>query len=356
MKNIKLKTENKISNIYIGSSILEDLENYISDYDNIIIITDSNVDKLYKSQFPTRCKKKIVTRTGEKIKTLETVENIYNKFLEFDVDRSYFIIGIGGGIVCDIAGFAASTYIRGLKFGFVSTTLLSQVDASVGGKNGVNFKSFKNMIGTFNQPEFVICDINMLNTLTEREFINGLGEVIKHSLISNENKYFDYLENNYKKILDRTDKSVLEEIIYKSIIIKSEIVKKDEKEVGERKKLNFGHTFGHAIEVNEKGLFSHGEAVSLGIMLASKLSLTRGFISKDDYKRIEMLLSKLKLPIEFTKKKDKKDETNIIELLLELILKDKKRVGDNIDFIFLKSIGEVDIKKISFKELRELSL
>ena len=342
MKKIKLETENEISNIYIGSELLDDVENYISDYENVIIITDNNVNKLYKEKFPTRCKK-IVIGTGEKIKTLETVENIYNQFLEFDVDRSFFILGIGGGIVSDITGYAASTYMRGLKFGFVSSTLLSQVDASVGGKNGVNFKSYKNMIGTFNQPEFVLCDTQMLKTLSDREFINGLGEVVKHSLISSK-KYFSFLKNNYKSILDRKNNAILEEIIFKSIKIKSEIVKRDERESGERKILNFGHTFGHAIEVNEKGMYSHGEAVSLGIILSLKLSIKLGIIDNEILKEIEQLLFILKLPVEIDKIK--------LQELIDLIEMDKKKAGETIDFILLKSIGEVEVRNISFNELK----
>ena len=349
MKTIKLETEKNISNIYIGSSILDDLNNYLFDYDNVVIITDTNVDRIYRSQFPARIKRKIVIGTGEKIKTLETIEGIYKQFLEFEVDRSYFIVGIGGGIVCDITGFAASTYMRGLKFGFVSTTLLSQVDASVGGKNGVNFHGFKNMIGTFNQPEFVLCDIAMLKSLSKREFINGLGEVIKHGLISDA-EYFTFLESNFKEILLRRAENdeVIEEIIFKSIKIKSEIVKRDEREIGERKILNFGHTFGHAIEKNEPGLYSHGEAVSSGIVIALKFSLEKDYISNNEFERVVKLLNNFNLPtkIDFDKYK----------LLLDLILKDKKRIGETIDFIFLKSIGIAEIEKVSFEELREIEI
>ena len=164
-----------------------------------VVITDRTVQDLYQKGFPS-CET-ITIGTGEPIKTLDTVRSIYDKLLEIETDRSTFIAGIGGGIVCDITGFAASTYLRGLRFGFVSTTLLSQVDASVGGKNGVNFKGYKNIVGVFSQPRFVICDFEMLKTLPKKEILSGFGEIVKHAVIGDKN-LFSYLEKNHKTAIE----------------------------------------------------------------------------------------------------------------------------------------------------------
>ena len=242
MKNINIKGITGDSTIKVGEC-LENVRNYIP-VEKVVIITDSNVRGYYQKDFPP-CEV-IEIGIGEKIKTLDTVNNIYEKLLLLEADRSCFILGIGGGIVCDIAGFVASTYLRGVRFGFVSTTLLSQVDASVGGKNGVNFQGYKNMVGVFNQPEFVICDMKLLKTLPEKEVLCGLSEIVKHGAIADA-ELFSYLEKNHEKALG-LDTKVIERLVYDSVVLKSTVVNKDEKESGERRKLNFGHTLGHAIE------------------------------------------------------------------------------------------------------------
>jgi 3-dehydroquinate synthase len=257
--------------------------------------------------------------------------------VELEADRSTFIIGIGGGIVCDIAGFVASTYLRGVRFGFVSTTLLSQVDASVGGKNGVNFEGYKNMIGVFNQPEFVICDLNLLNTLPEREILCGMAEIVKHAVIG-DTDLFAYLEEHYQEAL-ALDIGVIKKLVYDSAI-----VNKDEKEKGERRKLNFGHTFGHAIE-KTTGV-PHGEAVSAGMVMASALSVKRGRLPAQDAERIKKLLQKLKLPTRL--QADRKT-------VLDALQKDKKRKGDSIYFVLLNSIGNPFVDQISIKKLEAVT-
>ena len=171
---------------------LENLTSHIP-VEKFVIITDENVGRIYRKKFPP-CNV-IEISTGEKIKNLDTLQYVYGKLLDFEADRSVFIVGVGGGIVCDIAGFAASTYLRGVRFGFVSTTLLAQVDAGVGGKNGVNFRGYKNMIGNFNQPEFVICDMNLLKTLPKREILCGFGEIAKHAFIGDV-RMCEFLEQN----------------------------------------------------------------------------------------------------------------------------------------------------------------
>ena len=336
MKTIFVKGQNDKTSVLIGKSI-KDLDNYLTE--NTIVITDSKVKSIYGNLFSNY--KVIEIGEGEKNKTLKTVNYIYDKLLEFEADKTTFLLGFGGGIICDITGFVATTFMRGMRFGFVSTTLLSQVDASIGGKNGVNLKGFKNIVGTINQPEFVICDSSTLKTLPTKEVSNGFAEIIKHALISDESM-FELLQKQAEKAL-KLDSKILEQLIYQSIKIKANIVGIDEFEAGERKKLNFGHTFGHAIEKNYK--FTHGQAVSLGIAIASKLSYKKGYISLENHKSIIKLLKLYKLPVDY------KFDYN---LLLESIVNDKKREQDSINFILLKKIGEAKIEKLTLKELRLL--
>ncbi len=337
MKIIEIKTDTKISKILIGEK-LKNLSNYLPDA-KTVIITDKNVSHYYKKDFPPF--RIIEIGMGEKIKVLDTLEYIFNKFIEFEIDRSSFIVGIGGGIICDITGFAASIFMRGLRFGFVSTTLLSQVDASVGGKNGVNFKGYKNMIGVFNQPEFVICDNEMLTTLEDKEFYAGFAEIVKAGLIKNE-AVFSYLENNYNKAL-KQDADVINKIIYDSVMIKSEVVEGDEREKGERRKLNFGHTFAHSFE-KLTGIL-HGEAVSIGMVIASKISKKLNMIADEEVLRIKSLLENLNLPTSIN------IETTEV---LNAIRQDKKRDGDTIHLVLLENIGNAIIKQLSLKQLEEI--
>jgi 3-dehydroquinate synthase len=337
MKTIDIHTQTQDCRIIIVDSF-PDLELYVKSK-RTVIITDNNVSRFYRHFFPAW--DIIETGSGETVKTLDTVEFIYNKLLDLEIDRSCFILGIGGGIVCDITGFAASTYMRGIPFGFVSSTLLSQVDASIGGKNGVNFRGFKNMIGVFNQPSFVICNTRMLETLPRDEFINGFGEIVKYAAIGDRN-LFSFLEENYENAL-ALDKNVLERCIYDCLIIKSSIVEKDEKESNERRKLNFGHTIGHALE-SITGL-KHGEAVSIGMVFAANLSVRRNLLTIDEAKRLIRLLSLLGLPTHVETDKEK---------IKDAVRKDKKREGKNIRFVLLKSIGEAIIQEITLEELEEV--
>ena len=337
MKTVKLDTQIGKSIILIGEQ-LENLTNYLPEK-NPIIITDANVQKHWGHYFPPGAV--ISIGTGERIKNLDTVGSIYDQLLEMGADRSSFIVGIGGGIVCDVAGFIASTYMRGVRFGFVSTTLLSQVDASVGGKNGVNFGGYKNIVGVFNQPEFVICDQNLLKTLPKREFQCGFAEIVKHAVIADD-QLFAYLEQNWSPALEQ-DSEVIEKLVYDSVIIKSNIVNRDVTEKGERRKLNFGHTLGHAIEKTLQ--VPHGEAVSAGMVLASKLSEKKGYLQSEDSTRLSNLLEKFRLPVrlEFSRQQ-----------VFEAIGKDKKREGGSLKFVLLKRIGAAAINEISIQDLVEL--
>jgi len=334
MKTFHINGEYGRSSIHVGE-YLKNLENYLPDV-QIIIITDENIKKYYQQQFPNA--PVITIGTGERIKTLATIETIFKELIHYSCDRSSFIVGIGGGIVCDIAGFAASTFLRGVNFGFVSTSLLSQVDASVGGKNGVNLDSYKNMVGVFNQPEFVICDLDLLNTLPKKEISNGLAEIVKHALIF-DSAMFSFIEENSQKALSLDNETILR-LVTDSVKIKSQVVQQDEKESSERRKLNFGHTIGHAIEkIENKG---HGRAVALGTVAAAKFSQARNLINRKEVSRICSLLTDLNLPTEL--------EYNAKQVI-RAAGKDKKKQGSDLFYIFLEQIGKARVEKISFDEM-----
>ncbi len=316
---------------------LENLYQYIPG-SRPIIITDVNVQKIYlMDSMPGDI---ITIGTGEKIKTLKTVKDIYTRLVTLGAGRSSFIVGIGGGIVCDIAGFVASTFMRGIRFGFVATTLLAQVDASVGGKNGVNFNGYKNMIGVFNQPEFVICDLDLLKTLSEREILCGFAEIVKHAAIGDAD-LFAFLEQNNENAR-ALDGQIIERLVLDSVTLKSSIVSRDETERGERRILNFGHTFGHALE-KVMGV-PHGEAVSMGITIASALSVKRGLLAVEDERRILSLMKHLKLPTRIESEH---------EQLFDALEKDKKRESNFINFVLLDGIGTAVVEKISLEELKD---
>ncbi len=327
---------NNRSRIIIGSCVSR-LQTFLPDC-RVIAITDKNVKALYSQYLESF--EVIVFPPGEANKTLSTVEKIYHELKHLEADRSTFILGFGGGLVCDIAGYVASTFMRGLQFGFVSTTLLSQVDASVGGKNGINFSGTKNMIGTFNQPEFVLCDPLFLKTLPEREIRSGFGEIIKHALIA-DSAMVKFLENKHTESLSLHAEAI-EHLVLSSVKIKASIVNRDETEKGERRKLNFGHTLGHAIE-SLSGL-SHGEAIAIGMVLASKVSQSIGLLSTEDHQRIKNLIDKYGLPITWNIERN---------LIFDQIINDKKRDGNIIHFVLLKNIGEAIIRKIKLSELKE---
>ncbi len=338
MTTINIKTESGESNIYLGEK-LENLRAYLPADRKVVVVTDEHILHHY-SQY-LQGFQIITIGLGEANKNLQTIESIFAEFVRLEVDRSSFIVAVGGGIVCDVTGFAASTFMRGLPFGFVSTTLLSQVDASVGGKNGVNFQGYKNMVGVFMQPQFVICDVTMFKTLDNREFISGFGEIIKAGAIRNLT-LFEYLEANYQRALNY-DNEVLEKVIYESVRIKANVVKNDEKEKGERRVLNFGHTFAHSIEKNTGML--HGEAVSIGMVLAARASVKLGLLPIGEVERIEKVLINFKLPVKLSLAKDK---------IYNALLKDKKREGDNINLVLLNGLGNAVVQKVPITQMEEI--
>jgi 3-dehydroquinate synthase len=297
-----------------------------------IIVTDTMVNHLYGDRFhgfPV-----ISVTPGEESKKMKVIEDLADQLLDSGIDRSGFVLAIGGGVVCDIAGFLASIYMRGIRCGYVSTTLLSQVDASTGGKTGVNLGDTKNMLGIIRQPEFVICDTTMLKTLPEKEFLSGLAELIKTAIIGDKN-LFELIENNPDDI--RPDNhELLATLVAKSVRFKGMVVSNDEMETGLRRILNFGHTFGHALEIQKN--LRHGFAVALGMELATEFSFERKLINLEERDRIICMLKKFKL-IEWVDITDAQME--------KLITHDKKKSGNDINFVFVTGIGKAVIEKVS---------
>lgn len=334
MKEIPLSAKTGSCRILIGESV-SNLHKYCPA--GAIIVVDRAVAKLHSKKFAKF--RVIEVDCSEKSKNLATVERLYSEFLAAGVDRSSFIVGVGGGVLTDVAGFAASTYLRSLRFGFVPTTLLAMTDASIGGKNGVNFMGYKNLIGTIRQPEFCLIDLDFLPTLPEKELRCGFAEIIKHGVIKDAG-LFAFLEKNREKAL-KLDTQILEKILYDSIKVKADVVGSDELEAGERAKLNFGHTIGHAIE-NLLGI-AHGEAVSIGMSLEARHSFSTGRLGKGDFERIVALLKDFGLPV--SAKFDP-------EKAFEAISVDKKVLGESINFPFVDSIGNCHVEKIGLEELR----
>ena len=318
----------------------EQLPEYIPNDVPVIAIVDDQVQEWFTHYFPTI--PFITVHATETVKTLDTIEKLTINLLNEEADRTFFLLGVGGGIVCDITGFLASTYMRGVRFGFIPTTLLAQVDAALGGKNGVNVSGYKNITGTFTQPEFVLCTTDVLATLPARVFNAGMSEVIKAALIADAT-LFEFIEQHAHEIINRREPA-LSKIIRRAAQIKLDIVARDEKEKGERRKLNLGHTIGHAIEHNVQNIM-HGEAVSIGLAYVAKFSQRQGWLTAADVLRITALLKRFQLPV---------DSIIPVEDLYETMVKDKKKSGVLLHFIALTAIGkavEVDIDLSNFKYL-----
>ncbi len=338
MQKLQIDGAMGTSTLWVGER-LENLSEYTKGR-RTIVITDQNIANLYGQLLSDYAV--ITIGMGEKIKTIETLQYIYDELVNLEADRATFIVGVGGGIVCDITGFAASTFMRGVNFGFVASTLLAQVDASVGGKNGVNFGGYKNMVGVFNQPEFVICDMNLLKTLPKEELLCGMAEIVKHGAIA-DREMFAFLEEAGHRALE-LDLKIIERLVFDSVKIKADVVNRDEKEKGERRLLNFGHTLGHAIEKTTR--IPHGQAVSIGMRAAAQISVRKGLLPADEARRLEELLIKLELPV--VPEGRRQD-------LLAAMRKDKKREGAEIFFVLLKALGQAVVVPLSMQELEELT-
>ena len=305
----------------------------------ICVVTDSNVEKLYLKEVLKALKgacrylTSFTFPAGEAHKNLDEVRRLYVHLIEEGFDRRDILVALGGGVTGDMTGFAAATYMRGIRFVQVPTTLLSQVDASIGGKTGVDFDSYKNMVGAFHQPSMVYLNINTLKTLDETQFAGGMGEVLKHGLIRNAS-YYEWCLDHMEEIEGRQTE-VLLEMVVGSIRIKRAIVQKDPMEKGERALLNFGHTVGHAIEKLKGFSLSHGACVNLGVVAASYISWKRQLISEEIFYEIRDMSVAFDLPITY----DSLDPDEI----LSAMKKDKKAVAGRIRMILLKRLGSAYI-------------
>jgi 3-dehydroquinate synthase len=338
MKTLNVSLGDRSYPIYIGTDLLsqpELLTNHIKSKE-VLIVTNETIAPLYLdkvSQLLTdyRCES-VVLPDGEEFKTLDVLNLVFDKLLSARFSRQVTLIALGGGVIGDMCGFAASCYQRGVPFIQVPTTLLSQVDSSVGGKTAVNHALGKNMIGAFYQPQCVIADTNTLNTLDEQQLASGMAEVIKYGLI-NDAEFFDWLELNIDK-LNARDPETLAEAIERSCIDKANVVAEDEQERGVRALLNLGHTFGHAIETGMGyGEWLHGEAVACGMVMAAELSYRMSWISEADVERIKSIMVAAKLPIS-------PPEEMSVDQFMDLMSVDKKVQNGVIRLVLLKGIGQ----------------
>lgn len=338
MKTLKLDLGERSYPIYIGNGLLEDSKLLRSSIlgSRVAIVSNETVAPLYLDKVKTLLSDyeplSVILPDGEKYKNLEYLNHIFDALLEARCDRQTTLVALGGGVIGDMTGFAAASYMRGVHFIQIPTTLLAQVDSSVGGKTGVNHPLGKNMIGAFYQPKCVLIDTATLATLPDRELSAGLAEVIKYGLLRDAD-FFVWVENNIEKLLAR-DSEAIAEAIFRSCQNKAEVVAEDEKETGARVLLNLGHTFGHAIETGMGyGVWLHGEAVATGMLMAADLSQRLGYISTDDYNRIESLLIKSRLPVRAPGSLSQKR-------MKELMAVDKKVSAGKLNLVLLCSIGQ----------------
>ncbi|MFO7889991.1 MAG: 3-dehydroquinate synthase [bacterium] len=346
MKKVRVKLKNYSYNILIKAGLLDQARKIItktSSSDSLIVISDKTVSRLYSRRLlqnlsGTGVNTELITvPDGEHSKSIETLKDIYIKLIKLKVKRDSCIIALGGGVIGDLAGFAAATFLRGIPYIQIPTTLLAQVDSSVGGKTAINHPLGKNLIGNFYQPLMVLIDPLVLKTLDKREINSGLGEIIKYSLIK-ENNLFDLLKNSINTFYTFNDINLISQVIYQCCRIKADIVSKDEKEKNLRKILNFGHSIGHALEaVTDYTFFRHGEAVLYGIKWAAFVSQQKGLINKSDFKRIESLLKLISLP-------PLPEDINENNLFYKTLI-DKKQTHQGLNIVLLKVIGKTEIIK-----------
>jgi 3-dehydroquinate synthase len=306
----------------------------VVDRANTIIITDENIFSYHKRKFKNW--NVITLKPGEEYKVQATVDAVIAQLIEFSADRQTTLVGVGGGVITDLTGYIASIYMRGIRFGFVPTTLLAMVDASIGGKNGIDVGEYKNMVGVIRQPSFLFYDLAFLKSLPALEWSNGFAEIIKHACILDKNLFLVLEKNSLAKV--KKDNKLLQDIVSKNIKIKVAVVKEDEFEIGKRKLLNFGHTVGHALETQYE--LTHGQAVSLGMVFAAWVSAKHlGF---KDGERIEKVLLKYKLPIRAA------FDVNKVFKILKM---DKKRVNTKMNYIMIQDLGKGIIKPLEVNDL-----
>ncbi len=337
MNEISLTTPSGDTAITVGGALSAGLGNLDP---SPVLLVDENVFCQHHDLFSAHsC---ITVPSGEQYKTLQTVETIYRELVQLEVDRSSLLVGVGGGLATDVAGFVASTYLREVQFGFISTTLLGQVDASIGGKNGVNLDGYKNMIGTIRQPAFVWCDLSLLNTLAQKEYISGIAEVIKYGAILDAG-FLHYLSGPYGWITRPGSCMCLRRWLPGRCKAKAGMVEQDEKESGRRRVLNFGHTIGHAIERDKKVL--HGEAVAVGMVMAARLSVNLGLLTSGEADRLTALIRAAGLPV---------DMSLNAEVIFGNIRKDKKKSGKEIHLVLLEGLGNAVVRTVPLKEFKSM--
>lgn len=350
MSTLQVKLKNKNYNIYIEKDILNSMGKYIKRIytgQKIAVVTDGNVDKLYSNVLINSLTaegfvvSKVVIEPGERSKNINTLTDIYKKFCDSKIRRSDLIIALGGGVVGDITGFASSTYLRGVKYVQIPTTLLAQIDSSVGGKVAVDLPWGKNLIGNFYHPEAVFIDPNVLTSLSDKFFNDGMGEVIKYGFIKSSNFIDELIKyKNKNELLEN-----IEDIIYRCCSIKKELVQKDEFDTGDRMLLNFGHTVGHAIEkVFNYNKYTHGECVAFGMAHITRKSEEFGYTMEGTSEVMKKILKQYGLSYDVPKF-DKKEVFDAITL-------DKKTTLDDINVILLKKIGEAHIVKLKLEEFK----
>lgn len=330
MKKINVNLGDRSYDIAIGSGILDNADEIFNLDRKVFILTDTGVPKEYSEKILAKSKESVIftVADGETSKSMATLSKIFEVMLEFEMSRGDCIVAVGGGVIGDLGGFASSIYMRGIDFYNVPTTLLAQVDSSVGGKTAVNFKGVKNVIGSFYQPKAVIADVDTLKTLSQRQLSAGLAETVKMALTS-DRELFETFENN--TALD------IEDIVYRSIMIKRAVVEADERESGLRKVLNFGHTLGHGIESDSDlhGLY-HGECVALGMI---------PMCSENVRKRLIPILKKLDLPTEYTGELDN---------ALNFAVHDKKCSDGSVDTVFVDEVGSFRFEKIQLSDYSKI--
>ncbi len=343
LDNITVHLDNKpIYNIEYSDNF-QDLKDFIFKlgFSNrkICVVSESNVASFYLDAILLLledCCKKIVSYVfteGEESKNLDTVKGLYEKLIIEKFDRNDILIALGGGVVGDLTGFTAATYLRGIDFIQVPTSLLSQVDSSIGGKTGVDFDSYKNMVGAFHMPKLVYMNLKVLDTLSVRQFNSGMGEIVKHGIIK-DREYFDWLNTNQEAIKAK-DFNTLYQMVRRSCIVKKNVVENDPTEKGERALLNFGHTLGHAVEKYMNFEFLHGECVFIGMLLATIISYNKGLISHQDKELVFHTINSFNVP--------KLPKDIDIDKVVAYTKNDKKVSGDKIRFVLIKNIGEAYI-------------
>jgi len=354
MKTLQVQLGERSYPIYIGSGLLDqaDLLTQHIKSKQVLVVTNETIAPLYLDKILKNLAgysvETVILPDGEQFKTLDFVNKIFDELLASKFSRNATLVALGGGVIGDMGGFAAACYQRGIAFVQIPTTLLAQVDSSVGGKTGVNHPLGKNMIGAFYQPQAVLADADVLDTLDDRQLSAGLAEVIKYGLISDV-EFFEWLELNIDALLGR-DKKALAFAIERSCINKAQVVAEDETETGVRATLNLGHTFGHAIETGMGyGAYLHGEAVAIGTCQAADLSRRKGWLNDNDVDRIIALFKKARLPVFPPEELD-------ADRFIELMAVDKKNVDGQIRLILLKHIGEATLPVSVPRELLALTL